>query len=81
MGDFESVKKTVKEIELLQDAIEDLNRTDGQDVVRRLLPIMRVNLETNTDVLLKESAEKMLQDSKKLLEYEIGERMKKLNNT
>jgi len=81
MGDFESVKKTVKEIELLQDAIEDLNRTDGQDVVRRLLPIMRVNLETNTDVLLKESAEKMLQDSKKLLEYEIGERMKKLNIT
>jgi hypothetical protein len=81
MGDFEKVKKTVQEIEILKDALEELGRTDETDVMRNLVPIALQNVElgSNTYTLLNESAAKFIDDAKKLIDYEIGERMKKLN--
>lgn len=78
---LEEVKQTVNDIEILQDALEELNNTDGEDIIKNLIPIARMNikLEKQTEVLLKESSIKMIEEAKRLLESEIGERMKKLN--
>ena len=81
MGDFEKVKQTVQEIEILKDALEELGRIDESDILRNLVPIALQNIEfgKNTHVLLDEAANRLIDDAKKLIEYEIGERMKKLN--
>lgn len=81
MGDFESVKKTVQDIEILRDALEELGRTDENDILQNLIPIALKNVELgpNTNVLLFEAASRLRDEAKKLVEYEVGERMKKLN--
>lgn len=81
MSDFESVKKTVQEIDILKDALDDLTATRVSDVVRNLVPesINVIELEPNTVVLLEEAANKFLYQTIGLIENEIGERMKKLN--
>jgi hypothetical protein len=82
--EFEEIKKCVNEIDVLKENINRLERIlhwNGYEILRPdLLNILYdVELEDNTKMLIKESAERMLMEMKKLLEYELGERNKKLN--
>ena len=82
--EFEDVKKTVNEIDILKNNLNNLLRLHKWNVSEILCPellkiLQEVELENNTRVLLKESAEKHLFAMMELLEYELGERMKKLN--
>lgn len=78
---FDEVKKLVREIDYLQDKVKELEsdktKIQMQDVIKNIH--YSVELENNTKVLIDESTNKMLEELKHLLEYEIGERMKKLN--
>lgn len=78
---LEEIKQTVNDIEILKDAVDELDRTECEDIIKRLIPIARMNikLDKQTETLLRESSNKMIQETKQLLESEIGERMKKLN--
>lgn len=69
------VDKIQSEIDELAEAASKLDFVSVSDVIDRLVYV-NVELGTNTDVLLRQSVEQMLNSMKKLLEYEIGEREK-----
>lgn len=81
--DFKEVKTIVKEVDYLKEKIKELSSENAHiglcDSIKNIH--YTVDLENNTNVLIEQSALKMIEDVKRLLEYEIGERMKKLNTS
>lgn len=75
---FLRIKKTVDEITILTARKQRVENSDSEFILRQLgCDIMALNIDLgNTRVLLKEIADKLLEDTKNLLEYEIQERKK-----
>lgn len=75
---FLQIKKTVDEITILTARKQRVEQADSEYVLRHLgCDQMALNIDLgNTRVLLKQIADKLLEDTKNLLEYEIQERKK-----
>ena len=75
---FLRIKKTVDEITILTVRKQRVEQADSEFVLRQLgCDEMALNIDLgNTRVLLKQITDKLLEDTKKLLEYEIQERKK-----
>ena len=75
---FLRIKKTVDEITILNARKQRVEQADSEFILRQLgCDEMGLNIDLgNTRVLLKQIADKLLEETKNLLEYEIQERKK-----
>ena len=78
---FGEAKKMIREIEFLREKIKTLEKDSVKSQIQEVIANIHlsVDFEPNTKVLIQEATDKMLDEFKQLFEYEIGERMKKLN--
>lgn len=79
---YSDIKKAIDEIELLKDKITELEEMDREflfSLMQDSFKLPDVELEENTEYLLREALDEAVQKIKKLLEYELGERFKQLN--